>query len=239
MGSPEAPAERAYQADSGFRASEAAPPAPLPLMWHPYRQHLKAGAEIGPQPGQSDCIHFIEKGWACRSRTLANGKRQILALFLPGEHIGLRPLRVARSGDRVTCLSDCDLVSVPVAEVSAMIDTDHVFARRFETPTTRQLIELEEMVVSLGQRGAPERLAHLLSDLADRQHVRGSGAVKCELHLTQTGLSEVLGLSPVHVNRVIKLMKTSGLVQFSFRRFSVPDLAALRAAGGYEPIFAG
>ncbi|MDB5413317.1 MAG: cyclic nucleotide-binding protein, partial [Rubritepida sp.] len=92
-----------------------------------------------------------------------------------------------------------------------------------------------EWTVNLGQRGATERMAHLLCELYLRLRLVGlADDDSCELPLTQSDLADAVGLSPVHVNRVLQELRTSGLIGLRGRILTIPSIDALRDAAMFE-----
>jgi CRP-like cAMP-binding protein len=95
---------------------------------------------------------------------------------------------------------------------------------------------LREWIVNLGQRQAGEAVAHLLCELLVR--LEAVGLVQggdYDLPLTQVELGDTLGLSNVHVNRVLKQLRTKGLVTVSERAVHIPDVNRLKDFAGFDP----
>ena len=86
-------------------------------------------------------------------------------------------------------------------------------------------------LVTLGRKTALERVAHLLLETFER--LRRSGLTygqQCAMPLTQMEIADMTGLTPVHVNRTLQLMRTRGLVELQAKWLRIPDLGALRQA---------
>ncbi|WP_375382895.1 Crp/Fnr family transcriptional regulator, partial [uncultured Sphingomonas sp.] len=95
-----------------------------------------------------------------------------------------------------------------------------------------------EWLLNIGQRSAYERLGHLLVELFCR--LRTAGLVNgesCDLPLTQNDLADATGLTSVHVNRTLMDFRRQGLVELERRRLRLPDMPAMMAATGFNPLY--
>lgn len=95
--------------------------------------------------------------------------------------------------------------------------------------------------VSLGRLSAREQVAHLLCELAARLEEQRHAANETDfvIPLTQAELADVLGLSTVHVNRVLQGLRADGLIELTGDRLPLPDRASLASAAGFQPHYLG
>ena len=93
---------------------------------------------------------------------------------------------------------------------------------------------VREWVVNVGRRDARERIAHLLCEFAVRLEMRGLSPGGFELPMTQEQLADATGLTPVHVNRVLKALEAEGLITRQRRHIQFPDWRALQQAGDFS-----
>lgn len=187
-----------------------------------FRQHDFLIRE-GERP---DGLYHIQEGWACRYRVLSDGRRQITALYLPGDccepswALGYLP------SQPVVALTNVRVVRLPCRlPTSTPGDDQQGFWKSLADGCERQA----NWLVSLGRKTAMERLAHLLLELFER--MRRSGLAygqQCSLPLTQLDIADIAGLTPVHVNRTLQTMRSKGLVELQSKWLRIPDLAALR-----------
>ena len=95
---------------------------------------------------------------------------------------------------------------------------------------------LREWLVSMGRRSADKQMAHLFCELLVRLDGVGLVENNCyDLPLNQTDLSEILGLTPVHVNRTLQKLRADGLIQFISKRICIPDVPTLMAFVEFDP----
>ena len=172
-------------------------------------------SELYPE-GNACPARFVVAGWGCRQRVLADGRRQIVSFLLPGDLIGpvLRPrLRSLCGGLALTGMETVDITPlVDVADQagparSGIARAMHLLGRMDE-------FALRHQVVRLGRQTAFERTLHLLLELRDRLTRVGIGqADRFAMPLTQEILADALGLSAVHVNRVLQQARRDGLIE--------------------------
>ena len=172
-------------------------------------------------------IFRIDEGWACRYRLLPDGRRQITALYLPGDYcdplwaLGRLPAQpvVALTHIRATRLS-----CTPPGAASA--DGQRLW-RSLADMVERQ----GDWLVTLGRKTALERLAHLLLEIFERMRAAGLAyGQQCAMPLTQMEIADLTGLTPVHVNRTLQSMRAKGLIELQSKWLRIPDLSALRSA---------
>lgn len=189
------------------------------------------GQELVPQGGPIRRARLILDGWACRQRTLADGRRQIIGFLLPGDVIGLRrqpgPLELSATValTRVQCLDASPLREAVVRELGRWPGLAAAL-RRAERVEEAQLLD---HVTRLGRQTAYERVAHLLLELHARLTVTGLAVgPSFPMPLTQETLADALGLSVVHVNRILQQLRREELVELRAGRAVLlqPELLA-------------
>lgn len=181
-------------------------------------------------------IAFLTSGWACRQRILADGRRQIFSVLLPGDLIDCHRLMSFGSSIAVTALTDVETVDaravLEAAEAPAMSGLDQAL----DLQAAREERGLYDHIVRLGRLTAYERVAHMLLDVRDRLEVVGLAvADSFPMPLTQETLADVLGLSNVHVNRVLQQLRRDGMLVLEGGRASLPRAGALALACAYSP----
>ena len=128
------------------------------------------------------------------------------------------------------------MVAIPKARIRELARRDGGFAEALGWFAARERVVLGAHVTSLGQRPARERTAHLLCELICRLQARGEAdGATCRVPLTQEQIGEALGLTSVHVNRVLRALRTSKLVARDGDRLTILDWDGLRAVAGFSP----
>ena len=135
------------------------------------------------------------------------------------------------------------VVTIQAAEV-LVSDLLDAFARTPRLATavlwaaSRDEAMVVEHLVGLGRRNAEERMAHFLLELAARLALVGMGSrAGYACPLTQYHLADALGLSAVHVNRVLRKLREQRLVTFQDGQVTFDDYERLAALAQFDPTY--
>jgi CRP-like cAMP-binding protein len=191
-----------------------------------------AGTEVmGPRSVEHPGV--IVSGWAAAARSLLDGRRQILQIFLPGDVLGLSALHL----DGIVALTSVTTTDAgPLAAALAAGDPAHLALRlaweRAQAARQRQLLN---HIVRLGRLSAHERTAHLLLELVERHRRAGlSDGRRIPWPLTQETLADVLGLSVVHVNRILQQLRRENMIALRAGQLVLPDADRLAAMAVWD-----
>jgi CRP-like cAMP-binding protein len=174
-------------------------------------------------------------GWACRYKMLPDGGRQIVAFMLPGD-FGDCHIAVLREMDHnIVTLTKSRVASLPQAQMEALIQIRPAITQAFWWSQLVDQSVLRSWIVSMGRRNSVERVAHLMCELYIRMHNIGlSTGDRCEMPLTQLVLSDALGLTPVHLNRVLRDLKRAGVMEIKGGSLVLLDPAKLARIAGFD-----
>jgi CRP-like cAMP-binding protein len=176
---------------------------------------LKARAELIKASADHTWVYRLVSGWVCRYRTLEDGRNQLILIFLPGDLFAVKSMFLQRHPDAVQPLTDAVVERIDYRELHAAYVSDGDVASRCIMQVMEEERRLHNWVVGLGQGSAEERLAALLLDLRSRLVHAGAiagNALTYELPLTQEQLGDYLGLTSVHVNRVLRSLREGGVL---------------------------
>ena len=197
-----------------------------------------AHAEIAGEGEKPDAIRVFLDGWGSRIHTLEDGRRQILALYLPGDICDLDVLLAGRH--------DHAILTVTLSRVGEIGPHEHDELMAAH-PRVPQALAWERFVasaiqrewaISLGQRTAMERIAHLMCEIFVRLKLVGkTSGTECDFPLTQTELGEAMGLSTVHVNRTLQALRSANLIALRDRTLSIPDFDALAGVAMFDAAY--
>lgn len=200
------------------------------------RRSFKAGADLIGEGEAVDHLYFLVEGWACQYITSRDGRRQISALLVPGDVCDLDALLFNRLDCGVRMLNAGTVLAVPRDRVAALAGTYPGIAQGFTWLGFAENAILARRTLCLGRLSARERLAHLLCEVAVRLGFNDDGGeISFDMPLTQEHLGDMLGLTPVHVNRTMQQLRSDGLLASTTRRIAICDVAALRRAGEFQP----
>ena len=200
-------------------------------------EHVRQGTELVSRGEPIERAQVVRDGWAVRSKTLPDGRRQIIDFVLPGNLIGLYAHVSPVAEETVTALTP--MITAPFdPDRMLQLFTDHPrLASSLAWMGAREDQILAERLVSMGRRSAYERLAHIFLELWERLRIRGlAGNGRLPIPLTQSTLADALGLSVVHVNRTLSQLARAGLVEVKKRErmLVILDHQRLRDAAGFD-----
>jgi CRP-like cAMP-binding protein len=180
-------------------------------------------------------VNLILEGFACRYKLLRDGRRQIVAYFIPGDTCDVRICLLKRMDHSIGTLSPVEAALISRQSMDDLTERFPRLTRAFWWMTLVEESVTREWVVNVGNRTAFERVAHLFCELFVRLQAVGlTRGDNCELPLTQHEIGETLALSTVHVNRTLMELRRTGLVTFQSRRLVIHDFAALQSAAGFD-----
>lgn len=181
-------------------------------------------------------IYLVVEGWACRYKMLEDGRRQILAFFVPGDLCDLHVYILDAMDHSIGALTPVQCASITPKELETLCD-DHPRVMRalwWESLVSASI--QREWLVSAGQRSAYEALAHLCCELYVRLKLVGLATKgECAFPLTQADIADALGLTQPHVSRTIAELNATGLATLKRRHLTVKDLKGLMAAAHFNP----
>jgi CRP-like cAMP-binding protein len=179
---------------------------------------------------------LLVSGLTARVRYAPSGGRQILALHVPGDFVDLQSFLLQEMDHSVITMSRGELAAVPHDDLRILCNGHPRLARLLWRTTLVDAAIHREWMLGLGRLSAAERLAHLLCEFCYRLGKVGLAADhKFELPLSQVDWSDVLGLSNVHVNRVLQDMRRRQLVSLRGKHIAILDWDALSDLAGFDP----
>lgn len=179
---------------------------------------------------------LVVSGVASRYELLSDGRRQIVALHLPGDFVDLHSLLLKTMDHGVGALSECHVVTFDHDALREMTRLFPHLTRVLWLMTLLDAAIMREGLVSIGRRSALERVAHLFCELSLRLEVIGmKRGSRMDLPLTQVVLADVLGLSTVHINRMVQELRGRNLLIWEGTSITLPDFDRLAGLAQFDP----
>ena len=205
---------------------------------HQRRRFFVPGRDMVHQGQTAQAAYILSGGWVCSYKLQPDGTRQIVDFQVPGDFLGLRSL-LLRTSDH----SFEPIVEIEAAEVLKS-DLLNAFAQTPRLATailwaaSRDEAMVVEHLVGIGRRDADARMAHFLLELGSRLALVGMGTEDgYDCPLTQYHLADALGLSAIHVNRVLRQLRENGLVTFRDGRVTFHDYEGLVELAEFDPAY--
>lgn len=186
-----------------------------------------------------DDVRFLLSGWGCRYKMLDDGKRQIVGYLLPGDVCDLHVTLLSQMDHSIGLLSNAVVATVRAETLHALMDRFRPVERALWCSTLADEAILREWLVTIGRRDALNGVGHRLCELHHR--LKAVGLVdrdgRFDMPLSQEDLADSLGLSSVHVNRVLARLRELGLVIVERRQATLPQPERLAAMAGFDPSY--
>jgi CRP-like cAMP-binding protein len=179
-------------------------------------------------------VLLVMEGFACRYKVSPEGKRHIMAYLVPGDFCDLHVFILNEMDHNIGTLSSCRVVDIPRHRVLELVDRPAI-ARAFWVAAMVDEATLREWLVNIGSRPAEERIGHLLCELLLRLRAVGlANSDHYELPLTQNDLAETMGLSAVHMNRVLQDLRRQGLIELKHKQLVILDFERLKEFSSFN-----
>lgn len=174
-------------------------------------------------------------GFAYRQKISGDGGRQILGIHVPGDMLDLQNLFLDVADHNVQTLTRSEVAFVSKAALQKLVQARPGLAHALFVDTLVDASIFREWLLNVGRRDSRTRLAHLLCEFALRLEAVGLAEENdYELPMTQEQLADATGLTPVHVNRMLKSLDAAGLVEREKRRVRIPDWHRMREAADFS-----
>jgi CRP-like cAMP-binding protein len=186
----------------------------------------------------AECCLVLE-GMVFRYLMLDDGRRQIMGFYIPGDIPDLQSLHITTMDHSVATLVPTTVAFIPHQSLNELNARHPTIANALWRDTIVDAAMFRLWMVGLGQRSAHERLAHLLCELLVRFRAVGLAEDEqtCAFPMTQTELGDALGLTTVHVNRMIQDMRRDGLITLGRGSLCINDWKRLRQRAKFNPLY--
>jgi CRP-like cAMP-binding protein len=197
---------------------------------------IQRGRKLVAQGKALDEIFIITAGIGIRYRVLNDGRRQIIRFVVPGDIEGF-----GGSGNALfsmLALTEMVVAPIPYANMMRVLQAKpRLLAKVLMSFYCDVSIDAERLV-DLGRRSAVERVAHFLMEMLTRLQAIGlADDHSYQLPLTQELISDALGLSVTHVNRVFQRLRSENLAFLVDQRVVIGDVPGLSALADFDPTY--
>jgi CRP-like cAMP-binding protein len=194
-----------------------------------------AGTYFVREADEPEMCGLLISGLAYRHKATASGARQILSVIIPGDMIDIQDLFLISADHNVQALGDICVAVVPRAALRDLAKSTPSIASSIATQSSIDASSYREWMLNVGRRDAHTRVGHLLCELAARlASGTPTSGQSFELPMTQEQIGDAVGLTPVHVNRVMRSLEKEGLLTRSKRFVTLPRWDELRSASDFS-----
>ena len=196
---------------------------------------IKAREDVISEGDDPREVYLITSGWAYRYKFLEDGRRQIMAFFIPGDIADLHVYILQEMDHSIGAITPLTVARISARELEEVGDAHPRILRALWWDTLVTASIQREWTVSLGQRDAVESLAHLFCELYLRMRSVGlCEGSRCAFPLTHQHLADALGLTQTHIGRVLGKLRNFKLVTLEKHMLTVHDLTGLKNIAGFN-----
>lgn len=177
---------------------------------------------------------FIVEGMMGRFGQTSDGARQITALHAPGDIADLHSVVRPVGTSAIQALSSTTVLRISHNDLREVASRFPAVAEAFWRDCVVDAAVLSQWVVNVGRRDAKSRIAHLLCELAVRTGNDQTPQMNYSFPATQAHLADMTGLTPVHVNRMLKALRGDGLATVRSGTVQIHDWSLLKNVGEFD-----
>lgn len=202
------------------------------------RKAFPAGRDMVHQGQTDQSAYILASGWVCSYKLLSGGSRQIVDFQIPGDFLGLRSVLFRTSDHNVEPVTRVEASEVLAKDLLETFSKTPRLATAVLWAASRDEAMVVEHLVGIGRRNAKERMAHFLLELGARLKLVGLGSTSgYACPLSQYLLADAMGLSAIHVNRVLRELREEGLVTFQHGQVEFDDLDGLVLLADFDKTY--
>lgn len=166
---------------------------------------------------------------------MRDGKRHIVAIHVPGDFVDLHGYALKRLDHSVVTIGTARLAYVPHERLDRVMREQPHLTRLLWFSTLLDAAIHREWILKLEQLNADGRLAHLIAELWHRLNFVGlADPTGFAFPLTQVELADACGTTAIHLNRVVRQLRETGIADISRGRITVLDMERLVELGQFE-----
>jgi CRP-like cAMP-binding protein len=166
---------------------------------------------------------------------LTNGGRQIISFPIAGDCVGLRSVLLRTADHSFSALRDAVVSSMEGTHILKCVTEFPRLGAALLWAASRGEAMVVEHLVNIGRRNAIERTAHFFMELAERHSlIQSTNEIEFKYLLNQVVLADALGLTAIHVNRVLRELRDKQLVTVRKGTVRIHDLDRLRKLAGFQ-----
>jgi CRP-like cAMP-binding protein len=178
-------------------------------------------------------VYSVYKGWVILYKSLENGNRQILRFALPGDLLCFKVGRNKVLDHSAIAVSDTSLCVFPIERFKKTVKELPELAVALSSMSCVISERYHSMLTTIASHPAETKVAFLLLSLYIRQRrvsgKKDDGDYCAHFPIKQEDISDALGITSIHVNRVLQSLRKKGLIECKNKCLKVPDQQALAA----------
>ncbi len=202
------------------------------LEWtQKYREHqfvVPPKTSLYLEGSRPDYVYTLFDGWMAMHQSAHGGKRQILRFALPGDFLGFQADANGIISHSVSALSESIVCGFPRSSLKEMFEEQPLLALRLASMESRDMSLCQHHQTFGSRKNSHESIAFLLLELFHRTRKQMKHNYDAEKNtivfpITQEDIGDAVGLTNVHVNRVLRQFVNEGLIECHHRKLRIID----------------
>jgi CRP-like cAMP-binding protein len=201
-------------------------------------QEVPAGRHLVREGQRPDECCLLVSGFACRHKLTGDGARQIVSFHVPGDLVDIQHLLLDAADHNVQTIAAGMVGWIPKQELVRLAWSRPAIGRALWRDTLIDASISRQWVLNVGRRDGRSRIAHMLCEFATRCEAAGLAGVDAfDMPMTQEQIGDASGLTSVHVNRMLKVLRDEGAIARAGRQVRILDWELLRSIAGFDPAY--
>lgn len=178
-------------------------------------------------------LYLLRSGWLCCSITTPAGDRQITTIHLPGDLVGMPSIAREVAAETISALTDCVVDIIPLEAFAVAFRQHPRLAALLYMSAQEERVRLNHQLTLVGRVHSVKRMAAFLLSIYHRVRVNVAGVDDSfALTLTQQDLGDATGMSVVHANRALRILRERGYASLQKGTLTVHDYPGLVTFAG-------
>lgn len=200
------------------------------------REHAPAMRHLAREGDRANECCILIDGFACRYKTASGGGRQIVSFHVPGDFLDLQHLLFERADHSIQTVTPATIAWVRCDALRAIARERPAVGEALWRDTLVEASIFREWVLNVGRRDAMTRVAHMLCEFAARCETAGIGTPRrLRLPMTQEHIADATGLTPVHVNRMLRMLRDQGVIGGTGKQIEIANWQRMHAVADFRP----
>lgn len=181
---------------------------------------------------------LVLDGWVHRYGIIGDGDRQILLFYIPGDVPDLQHLFLPLLDHTLASITASTLAFIPHRALYTLVERHPRLMAALWRDTLIDTSMYRERVMCLGRRSSTGRVAHFFCEMYVRQELAGlANDLRCSIPVTQGEIADLLGITPVHLNRSLRALRSRQVIELSGGYLQILDRSALVKAADFDPTY--
>jgi len=181
---------------------------------------------------------YLVEGLMCRYKDDREGQRQLVAVHMPGDFVDLHAYPLKRLDHDIATITACRIAQVPHVRLDGSMADRPGMSKLLWFSTLLDAAMHREWIFRLGRLDAVQRLGHFFCEVEAKLRAVGLSDGKAfQLPMTQADIAEACGLTPVHVNRMLKELRERKMLVMRGSLVSMLDRSALSRLSEFDPVY--